>query len=256
VLRLRVHRLVPTPGSFAFELDRLTRYFAALDGGLYEFAEGLVEGGFPLEAIVIGRGLRADEGEWNLRLLRIVHPFPHRETVLRLASERGLDPFFVAGVIRQESAFDARIQSPSGAVGLMQLMPPTAREVAGSLGISYSPDILTDPETNLRLGTTYLASMVRAFGRAEDVLSAYNAGPGRMRGWRGDETYGDRDVFVEHIPIDETRNYVKAVQAYTRIYTTLYGCGDFDPCLGLSYARAKSGNPLAIGLPSAQRPLE
>jgi len=256
VLRLRVHRLVPTPGSFGFELDRLTRHFAALDGGLYEFAEGLIAGGFPLEAIVIGRSLRADAGSWNLRLLRIVYPFPHRETVLRLASERGLDPFFVAGVIRQESAFDARIRSSSGAVGLMQLMPPTAREVAGSLGISYSPDILTNPETNLRLGTTYLASMVRAFERAEDVLSAYNAGPGRMRQWRGEETYGDRDVFIEHIPFDETRNYVKAVQAYARVYTTLYGCGDFEPCLGLSYSDAMSANPLAIGLPGTERTLD
>ena len=255
VIRLRVHRLVPTSGSFAFELDRLTRYFASLDG-LYEFAEGLIDGGFTLEAIVIGRSLRADEGEWNLRLLRIVYPFPHRETVVRLASERGLDPFFVAGLIRQESAFDARIRSSSGAVGLMQLMPPTAREVAGSLGITYSPEVLTDPETNLRLGTTYLASMVRSFGRAEDVLSAYNAGPGRMRGWRGDDAYGDRDVFIEHIPFDETRTYVKAVQAYARVYTTLYGCGDFEPCLGLSYSRAMSENPLAVGLPGAERRLD
>jgi soluble lytic murein transglycosylase len=256
VLRLQVHRLVPTPGSFAFELERLTRHFAAIDGGLYEFAEGLIEGGFPLEAIVIGRSLRADEDAWNLRLLRIVYPFPHRETVVRLAAERGLDPFFVAGVIRQESAFDARIQSSSGAVGLMQLMPPTAREVAGSLGISYSPDVLTDPETNLRLGTTYLASMVRSFGRVEDALSAYNAGPGRMREWRRGEAYGDRDVFVEHIPFDETRNYVKAVQAYARVYTTLYGCGDFEPCLGLSYSQAMSSNPLAIGLPGTERTLD
>jgi soluble lytic murein transglycosylase len=255
VLRLRVHRLVPTPGSFSFELDRLTRHFAALNG-LYEFAEGLIEGGFPLEAIVIGRSLRADEGAWNLRLLRIVHPFPHQETVVRLASERGLDPFFVAGLIRQESAFDARIQSSSGAVGLMQLMPPTAREVAGSLGISYTPDILRDPETNLRLGTTYLASMVRSFGRAEDVLSAYNAGPGRMRGWRSEEAYRDRDVFIEHIPFDETGSYVKAVQAYARVYTTLYGCGNFEPCLGLSYSQSMSENPLAIGLPGTTRTLD
>jgi soluble lytic murein transglycosylase len=255
VLRLRVHRLVPTPGSFAFELDRLTRHFAAIPGGLYEFAERLIEGGLPLEAIVIGRSLRADEGSWNLRLLRIVHPFTHRDTVVRFAFERGLDPFFVAGLIRQESAFDAQIQSSSGAVGLMQLMPPTAREVAGSLGISYSPEILTDPATNLRLGTTYLASMVRSFGRPEDALAAYNAGPGRMRGWRGEETHGDRDVFIEHIPLDETRNYVKAVQGYARVYTMLYGCGDFEPCLGLSYSQATSANPLAIGLTGTERTL-
>ncbi len=250
VLRLRVHRLVPTSGSFSYELDRLTALFAALPGGEYEFGEALIEGGLPLEAIVLGRRLRAREGSWNLRLLRIVHPFPHREIIVREASRHGLDPFFVAGLIRQESAFEARIESVSGAVGLMQLMPPTAREMAQNLGIPYSPDARRDPETNLRLGITYLASMVRRFdGRAEDVLSAYNAGPTRMRRWRNDATYRDRDVFMEHIPFEETRNYVKVVQQYARVYSALYGCGSFEPCLGLPYHTLVAQSPFAGGQP-------
>ena len=257
LLRLRVHRFVPTSGSFAYEMDRLIRFFSRRSHGGYDLAEALIEGGFPLEAIVLGRRLRADEESWNLRLLRIVHPFPHREIIVREARERGLDPFFVAGVIRQESAYDARIRSSAGAVGLMQLMPPTASEVAGNLGLTYSPDALTDPETNLRLGISYLANMVRRFGgRAEDVLSAYNAGPGRMRGWQQEPAYRDPNVFVEHIPFQETRNYVKVVQQYARIYAALYGCGDFEPCLGLPYATLVDRSPIAGGAPRSTQTRE
>ncbi len=255
VLRLRVHRLVPTPGSFEFEFDRLTGYFDERFGGSYEFAEALIEGGLPLQAVVLGRRIRAEEGRWNLRLLTIVHPFPHREIIVREARQRGLDPFFVAGLIRQESGFDAEISSVSGAWGMMQLMPPTAREVAASLDIAYSLERLRDPATNIALGSTYLANMVRRFdGKPEDVLSAYNAGPGRMRSWRGESVYRDRDVFVEHIPFEETRNYVKSVQMYARIYSALYGCGDFEPCLGLDYPTLLEESPLAGGAPNTLQP--
>lgn len=255
VLRLRAHRLVPTAGSLSFEYERLIEHFDERFGNSYEFAEALIELGLPLQAITLGRRIRAEEGSWNLRLLRIVHPFRHGELIVRAAQARGLDPFFVAGLIRQESGFDAEISSRSGAWGMMQLMPPTAREVAGNLGIAYSLEGLRDPETNVTLGTSYLASMVRRFdGKPEDILSAYNAGPGRMRTWQGDSTYRDRDVFVEHIPFEETRNYVKLVQAYARVYTALYGCGDFEPCLGLDYPALLEASPLAGGAPNTLRP--
>jgi soluble lytic murein transglycosylase len=217
---------------------------------MYDFAEALIEGGFPLEGVSVGRQIQRTEGAWNLRLLRIVHPFPYRETVVREARARGLDPFLVAGLIRQESLFTADIMSSAGAVGLMQLMPPTAREVAGTLGIAYDPEILTDPETNIRMGTTYMASMTSRFGsRSEDVLSAYNAGPTRARQWQQTPAHGNRDVFVEQIPFQQTRDYVKLVQQYARVYTALYGCGEFEPCLGLSYADALAASPHSGGVP-------
>ncbi len=250
LIRLRIHRLVPTSGSFAFELERLTRHFADDREGAYDFAEALIEGGFPLQGIVLGRDIHREEGAWNYRLLRIVHPFPHREAIVRESRTRGLDPFFVAGLIRQESMFDARIRSPAGAVGLMQLMPATAREVAASLGLRYSPEALDDPEINVRLGTTFLARMVSRFdGLPEDALAAYNAGPGRIQQWRQRPVYRDRDVFMEHIPFQETRHYVKVVQQYARIYTALYGCGSFEPCPGLSYPAAVAQSPHAGGAP-------
>ncbi|MSR22817.1 MAG: tetratricopeptide repeat protein [Gemmatimonadetes bacterium] len=246
LLRLRVLRLVNIPGSLARELARLSVYFQARGNGIYDFADALAEGGFPLEGVSVGREIFRQEGEWNLRLLRIIHPFPYREVVVREARARGLDPFLVAGVIRQESLFHSPIVSSAGAVGLMQLMPPTAREVAGQLDIPYSPEALTDPETNIRLGTTYLATMTRRLGeRTEDVLSAYNAGPARAREWQQTSAHGDRDVFVEEIPFQETRNYVRLVQQYARMYTALYACGDFEPCLGVSYREALALSPLS-----------
>ena len=75
-----------------------------------------------------------------------------------------------------------------------------------------------------------------------------------MRTWQGDSAYRDRDVFVEHIPFEETRNYVKLVQAYARVYTALYGCGDFEPCLGLDYPALLEASPLAGGAPNTLRP--
>jgi soluble lytic murein transglycosylase len=249
VTRILVMRLVPTPGSLAYELERTTEYAQGFPSGRYDLAESFIDGGLALQAIVLGREIQRDEEDWNLRLLRIVHPFPHRETVVRQAGSLGLNPFLVAGLIRQESAWDAAIMSSAGAVGLMQLMPPTAREVAGSLGVGYSEADLRNPETNVVLGTTYLASMVRRFERVEGVLSAYNAGPGRMRQWEGQAAYRDTDVFTEQIPFDETRNYVKSIQRYARVYAALYGCGDFEPCLGQTYTSIVASNPSALGAP-------
>src|SRR5690606_12311288 len=96
----------------------------------------------------------------------------------------------------------------------------------------FAPDLLADPELNVRLGTAYLSSMLRRFdGNVVDALVAYNAGPSRVQQWRQRPEYRDPDVFIEHIPFQETRGYVKIVQQYGRIYRALYGCADFSPCL-------------------------
>lgn len=253
LLRLRIHQVVPTQGSFAYELERLKAHFFRNGAAVHDFAEALFEGGFPVQGIVLGRDIHRNQGgEWDLRLLRIVFPFPYRESIVRESRARGLDPFFVAGLIRQESMFHATIASSAGAVGLMQLLPSTAQEVARTLGVRYDRGSLTDPEMNVRLGTQYLASMLRRFdGRAEDALSAYNAGPSRIQQWRGRPEYRDRDVFIEFIPFRETRHYVKVVQQNQRIYTALYGCPGFEPCLGASYMAAVARSPYATGAPSS-----
>ncbi|WP_210529230.1 transglycosylase SLT domain-containing protein [Rubellimicrobium arenae] len=127
-------------------------------------------------------------------------------------------------IARRESEFNAGVASPVGAQGLMQLMPATAREVAGQLGMSYSRARLTDWKYNAALGTRYLATLEEMFGTSPVLIAAgYNAGPGRPRQWmsqRGDIRDADVDVvdWIESIPFAETRTYVMRVSESIPIY--------------------------------------
>ena len=100
-----------------------------------DLADALIERGFSIEGINLGRDLLRGGAPQTKRLLRVLYPFPHRELVTREASERGIDPILLAALIRQESAFTPAIYSPAGAIGLMQVMPATGQELARSQGI-------------------------------------------------------------------------------------------------------------------------
>lgn len=132
---------------------------------------------------------------------------------------------FALAVARQESEMNPVAQSTAGARGLMQLMPSTAAQVAREIGLTYSePRLLRDPQYNARLGTEYLARMLRRYdGSYMLAAAAYNAGPGRVDEWL--RTYGDPrskgvDVilWVESIPFNETRNYVMRVLESLHVY--------------------------------------
>jgi soluble lytic murein transglycosylase len=153
---------------------------------------------------------------------RIAYPLDFDDIVKKYALARGLNPHFVLGLICQESRFQSDIASNAGAVGLMQLMPPTAQRVARKLGLSYSQGKLTDPEYNIALGTAYLAELFEEFaGDSVLVLAAYNAGDSAAQSW--DEEFGGQsDVFVEHIPYRETRIFVKRVLQHIAAYRRLY----------------------------------
>ena len=127
--------------------------------------------------------------------------------------------------MRQESSFDIGALSPSGARGLMQLMPPTASAVARQLGIQVSLASLTiDPAPNIRLGTTYLQDMLSSFDNCLPLAAAaYNAGPHRVAQWldqNGDPRTGPIDMvdWIELIPVGETRNYVQRVTENVVMY--------------------------------------
>ncbi|MBT8409113.1 MAG: lytic transglycosylase domain-containing protein, partial [Alphaproteobacteria bacterium] len=128
-------------------------------------------------------------------------------------------------IARRESEFDGQARSGVGALGLMQVMPPTAKEVAGSLKIKYDRRrLLSDPVYNARIGTAYLAGLIDMFGpNMVLVAAAYNAGPGRAERWiaqNGDPRSAGVDVvdWIEHIPFDETRNYVMRVMESLPVY--------------------------------------
>ncbi|WP_233266434.1 transglycosylase SLT domain-containing protein [Cobetia sp. L2A1] len=140
----------------------------------------------------------------------------------RYGANAGVDPWMLMALARRESAFNPTATSPVGARGLMQLMPGTAAKVSRDLGLSVpSNSALNDPDTNIRLGSTYIREMMdRYSGNRLAAAAAYNAGPGRVDRWLAD-TPGEYDRFVERIPFKETREYVKAVLAYRVIFESL-----------------------------------
>ena len=191
-----------------------------------DLADALIERGFSIRGIRLGQALQGDGTPQTKRLLRVLYPFPYRELVTREASERNIDPFFLAALIRQESAFTPAIYSPAGAIGLMQVMPATGQAVARSQGIrGFTAESLETAEINLHLGTRFWLDMERRYsdGKLPLVLSAYNAGPTRARRWRQLPEFEDLLRFTERIPFDETRGYVKAITRNVGLYQFLYG---------------------------------
>jgi soluble lytic murein transglycosylase len=192
---------------------------------LYALGDALHARLLPGPGVRVGRALQSREGGWNDALLRLVYPFPYQGIIEREANRNGLDPYLVAGLIRQESGFLASARSPAGALGLMQIMPATGTSLARELGVgNFHTTRLTEPELNVRMGTRYLATMLARYdGRVVDALSAYNAGPTRMARWRAFPEHGDAELFTERIPFAETRNYARIVQTNAAIYRALYG---------------------------------
>jgi soluble lytic murein transglycosylase len=136
----------------------------------------------------------------------------------------------VYAIVRQESAFDVRAVSPAGAQGLMQLMPGTARGIAGTLGLPYLPGDLTgSPQYNLSLGSAYIANLLNRFaGSYILALAAYNAGPSRVDQWlstNGDPRVGTEAAidWIELIPFSETRNYVQRCLENLQVYRARAG---------------------------------
>jgi soluble lytic murein transglycosylase len=155
------------------------------------------------------------------------YPLEYGDQIRACARETGLPAHLIAGIIRQESAFDPQATSPVGARGLMQLMPQTAREVSRKVGVPYVPDRLYDPDLSVRLGAVYFRELLDRFdGNVELALASYNGGPNRIqRLW--DESGPDAEVadFVETLDLDESRNYVKRIlvlaDSYRQLYPTL-----------------------------------
>jgi len=141
---------------------------------------------------------------------RLRYPLRYSEYVRAHALHYDLDPALLAAVIYQESKFDARARSASGAIGLMQLTPSTAHGIALRTGGSqFRTDDLLDPELNIRYGAWYLSHLVRKYGDERLVLAAYNAGQGNVDRWRRQH---------EEIQFPETRAYVNRVERLKRVY--------------------------------------
>jgi len=152
--------------------------------------------------------------------LSIRFPTPFTGQVNKYASKRNLEPAFVYGIIRRESAFNPQARSPVGARGLMQLMPATAKQVSKQLKLrSPSRQDLYTPSFNINLGSKYIGDMLKKFnGHRALASAAYNAGPHRVKAWLPEDTELPADVWVDTIPFTETREYVRAILAYTALF--------------------------------------
>ncbi len=144
------------------------------------------------------------------------YPYGWRDEMRSAAQGVSLDPYLVAAVVREESSYYPRAVSRAGARGLMQLMPSTARLLAPG-------GDLDDPVVNIQLGTRFLAGLVREFSDPRLAIAAYNAGPRRVREWWAARHSDDVEAFVELIPFDETRLYVKKVMTSWDEYRRIYG---------------------------------
>jgi soluble lytic murein transglycosylase len=150
-------------------------------------------------------------------------PLPYESSLRSAATSSHVDPMLVAGVIRQESAFDAKAKSHAGAIGLMQLIPPTALKLSRQMRVRYARANLTNPGYNLQLGSRYLANLLQSMGSPEEALAAYNAGEDRVAQWTDGQHYEETAEFVESIPFTETRDYVQIVLRNADVYRQVYG---------------------------------
>ena len=150
---------------------------------------------------------------------RDVFPFDYKLEISAGAAEFDLDPLFVAAVIKAESSFNP--EATSGvAHGLMQLTDDTAAYIAEKAGMDYEKRLA--PRTNIRMGCWYLSYLIKQFGDINAALAAYNAGPAAVSRWLADERLSSNGKTLDKIPFDETRNYVRRIGRYYKMYQKLY----------------------------------
>ncbi|MBD2773606.1 transglycosylase SLT domain-containing protein [Iningainema tapete] len=151
------------------------------------------------------------------------YPFPYLEEIKKWSGERQLNPLLVTALIRQESRFESKVKSIAGATGLMQVMPDTAKWIAPQIKLDPKKINLENPNDNIKLGTWYLDHTHEQYGNNSLLaIASYNAGPGNVSKWLQTLPKDDPDEFVEAIPFDETKNYVRQVFGNYWNYLRLY----------------------------------
>ena len=196
----------------------------------FTLADVYLKGGEPLRANgVLQRRFRqfVRHGGADIpkRFWEILFPLPYWDVIQKEAEKRALDPYLVASIIRQESAFEPATVSNAGAVGLMQIMPEEASRIgaAGGLG-AVTRESLFDPATNIAVGAAeYSQKLALMSGNHTLAVASYNAGEDAVRGWVAATLLDDIDRFIESIPFAETRLYVKTVNRNRNEYRRIYG---------------------------------
>jgi soluble lytic murein transglycosylase len=197
----------------------------------YRFVNQMLNLGYYRQAIIASRQILDLANLDDAGTLRAPVYFNHirfgvyfRETVVPLAKTKGIHPFLILSIIRQESMFDSSIVSSAGAVGLMQLLPAVGEQVAGQINwpVNFTTTDLYNPAINIRLGTEYLTNQSNVFdNNLYAALAAYNGGPGNASAWLALAS-NDPDLLLETIRYQETRDYIRQIVEFANIYRLVY----------------------------------
>jgi soluble lytic murein transglycosylase len=210
------------------ELDELTRRSVGEPRRLYALSAAYVaDERYHMALRILRRsfqGSARSAGPSPREFWEMFYPLGWRDALTAAAGRASIDPFLVAAVVREESSFYPQARSRVGARGLMQLMPDTGRAVAQARQIPFpDAEVLDQPVTNLEIGTIFFGGLLREFGDARLAAAAYNAGPTRVREWWANRKTDDLEVWVEQIPYNETRAFVKRVMLSWQEYQRVYG---------------------------------
>jgi soluble lytic murein transglycosylase len=196
----------------------------------YTLAVYSLRGGLANRAVRFGEQLwKAIPADYLLELaprdlVDLLYPLPYRESLLKHASPRGVDPRFVLSIARQESRFQPDAKSVAAARGLMQFIPETSADIAKQLGLSdFSQDHLYNPDTAILFGSQYLSNLFQQFGpQPEAVAASYNGGPENVARWMGRSRSNEADRYVPEVGFSQSKDYVFKVMTNFRVYQQLY----------------------------------
>jgi soluble lytic murein transglycosylase len=213
------------------ELELKNAYFATssprflLEAAQAAFDQGHFAAGMAYGRIIMPSFDSRQISDAPMAVWKTLYPLPYETALRREAAKNDFDPMFAAGLIRQESTFQADIVSYANAIGLMQVLPRTGKILAKQLKIRYNKQLLYDANYNLQLGMLYIANLVRLTGAPEYAAAAYNAGEDRIALWKSERNYEEIPELVESIPFTQTREYVQIVLRNAAVYRMIYGSG-------------------------------
>ncbi len=211
------------------ELELKNAYFATSSPRfLYEasqaaFDQGHFAAGMAYGRIIVPNFDARKIDDLPINVWKVLYPLPYEAVIRREAAKNNFDPLLAAGLMRQESTFQADALSPTNAIGLMQVEPKTGKLLAKQLRVSFSTKKLFEPDYNIRLGMLYISNLVRLTGAPEYALAAFDAGEDRIAAWKAERNYDEIPELVESIPFTETRDYVQIVLRNSEVYRMIYG---------------------------------
>jgi soluble lytic murein transglycosylase len=211
------------------EQELKNAYFATasprflLEAAQAAFDQGHYGAGMAYARIIVPNFDARKISEVPVAAWKALYPLPYEAALRREAARNDFDPMFAAGLIRQESTFQADAVSSANAIGLMQVLPKTGKLLARQLRVRYTRNKLFEPDYNIEIGMAYIAGLVRQTGALEYAAAAYNAGEDRIAAWKSERNYEEIPELVESIPFTETREYVQVVLRNTAVYRMIYG---------------------------------